>query len=810
MCPAEKTARYIPTDAVNAFALLFRGNPKIHYVRSEHGKYHQVDKPATTEDYLRHLRGLFPSLLISPIMPGGRCFFVGGDVDRHDPDNDTPVDVVALAKQIEALGLPLIVTRSKNGRGAWLWLFFKEPEGFNAAKGVQLMETYLDVLGLRTDANGKDTEIFPAQTDIAEGKSGNGVNLAMFGDEREAYGPDGERLDLTGFLKLANERAVWGCHVAMRDLDVTLLGHEVKGGILDATNKLNEEVALPGGVLRSLYQQALDRLSKAVRGNWRLTVNATTFVAGRVFASHALDVSEADIQNEIRKVARASQPSPENHSEFELDKLIETGWADGAARPYKILDLQEEHDIALQQIDALLHDEEMEVTQFKAVMYSAAKLDALEYDALRQRIARRLKMSAEDFDKHVDECKPKEEAEKDDLAGQAVIFEAIELWPEEVNGAQLLTDMSGIFEKYIHFPKRTDPDAVCTWTLGTHAFKSFDVFPKLGMTSRDENSGKSTVLKCLLRLVRSPFPGVAPTAAVLFRVIEGYDCPTLIIDEGDNSFYSKEMLDVLAILNSGQEKDLAFVSRNVPVGDGYQVRNFSTWAPMAYAMIGKPDRTLLSRSIEIRMLRAKAHEVPEKLPRLRFTPPIFEELRRKCARWAADNITKLSEVEIESTLINRAGDNWEPLLQMATLVGGVWPERIVTASTNYGDETNVKSDMHILLRDIRDIFKDWKVTRVPVAALVGCLNAKTESPWGSYGRLEKGLTANLLGRMLGGDGIVSKPIHLTEGEQTVFEGKGWPTADSTRVYVKADFEDLFERFLADDPEDRKPEPNPPF
>jgi hypothetical protein len=799
----ETAAKYIPTDSVNAFALLFRGNLTSHYVLSEHKKYHNVKGAASTVDYLRHLRRNYPSLLISPILPGGKCFLAALDLDRHG-DDDTPVDCVALAKQVTRLHLSLIVTRSKNGRGAWLWLFFKEAEGFDAATAIRLMSLYRDALELP-----KDTEMFPKQSDLDEGKTGNGANLPLFGEEREAYGPDGEVLDLTGFLRLATERASYGCVLALRDLDVGLPGSEetfhgsegeyrgraIKGGVLAAENKLNEEHALPGTVLRTLYQQFLDKLVHAPKGTWTLSLNATAFFSGRSFAAHALDATEADTKDEIRKAARIAR-TVRQHPDSELDNILEKAWKDGMAKPFKLLDPQEEHDIAFRQIDALLHDDSLEVTVPKAVMFSAAKLDKLEYDTLRQRIAKRLKMSTEGLDKHVNACRPKAETEEpDELQGTAVIFTDIEPWPEPVDGAKLLDGLSTIFARYIHFGKSTDADALALWTLGTHCFDAFDIFPRIGMTSREENSGKSTVLKVLLRLVRRPLPGICPTAAVIFRGIEVFGFPTLILDEGDNSFYADENRELLAILNSGHERDLAFVQRTV--GEEHTPRNFSTWAPMAYGMIGRPKRTLLSRSIEIRMLRAKADEVKEKLPRLRFTPPIFEELRRKCARWAADNVKTLAEVKVESSLINRAGDNWEPLLMMARLVEGTWPECTIVASQSYGDETAVKSDPHLLLRDIRNIFHTRKVESIAVGVLLADLLRQPESPWQ---RFDKGheLNVNILGRLLAEDGIVSKPRHLTKGQQQNFPNS--EKRASVRVYERADFEELFSRFLTGEPE----------
>ena len=793
MCPDEKLDKYIPTDEVNAFALFFRGNPDSHYVRHEDGGYHHRKQPAVTNDFLRHLRGQYPSILISFILPGGKCFVAAIEIDRHGTD-DPPVDMVELAVRVTDLRLSLVVTRSKNGKGAWLWLFFKEAEGFEAAEAIRLLEIYRDLLGFP-----KNIEIFPKQTELDEGKVGNGANLPLFGDEREAYGPRGERLDLRGFLRLAAERAVYGSILALRDLKLDPVARAKlndKGLLPAGVRPINDEWALPSSFIRLFYTQFIGKLANAPKGQWTITLNAAAYVAGRAFGAQVLDTPETEAKDEIRQAARRARPNKQEHSDFELDAAIEKAWSDGIRKPFTILNPQEEHDLARQRIDELLHND-LEVTRPKAVMFSAAKLYDLEYVTLRKKLAKRLDITVDALDEQVDRCQPRaDETEIDEMQGASVLFTDVEPWPETVDAAAMLDALSALFSRYVYFSKTTDADALALWTLGTYAFDAFDIFPRIGVTSREENSGKSTVLKVLLRLVRRPLPGVDPTPAVLFRSIEAFGHPTFLIDEGDNSLYGDESRELLGILNSGHERDMAFVQRTV--GDDHQPRNFSTWTPMAYGMIGRPKRTLFSRSIEMRMLRAKAGEVKEKLPRLRFTPPEFEELRRKATRWAADNLKKLGDAKVDSGLANRAGDNWEPLLMMAQLAGYSWIKRASVASQNYGDENVRKSHRHALLEDIRNIFHTRECERIPASVLLSDLLTQRERPWQ---RFDKGqpLNSDLLGKLLGEDNIRSLPRVLTRDEGGKFpEVK---TDRSVRFYELGQFEDLFARYLTGEAEE---------
>jgi hypothetical protein len=93
-----------------------------------------------------------------------------------------------------------------------------------------------------------------------------------------------------------------------------------------------------------------------------------------------------------------------------------------------------------------------------------------------------------------------------------------------------------------------------------------------------------------------------------------------------------------------------------------------------------PSRAMQSRCIVIPMRRATREEAA----RLEeFSEEHEEELTvfgRKYARWAAD-IPALPPCPKASTgLINRIWLNWRPLLQIAALAGGTWPERALAAA----------------------------------------------------------------------------------------------------------------------------------
>lgn len=194
------------SDLVVRFGRRFRGNPNRHHVRYRSGATAAKDYPLTFDDMARHLRGEWPSVLITPTDSDGKSFFGVIDIDRHNTPESC--DHAAIARQISELCLPLVVCRSTGGKGGWCVLFLREPEGFDSATVRQLLQLYAAQLGV------PNSEIFPKQD--STDNYGSPVNLPYFGTERIAFGHHGEQLSLDEFLNYADQQAVWGVIEAQR------------------------------------------------------------------------------------------------------------------------------------------------------------------------------------------------------------------------------------------------------------------------------------------------------------------------------------------------------------------------------------------------------------------------------------------------------------------------------------------------------------------------------------------------------------------------------------------------------------------
>ena len=95
----------------------------------------------------------------------------------------------------------------------------------------------------------------------------------------------------------------------------------------------------------------------------------------------------------------------------------------------------------------------------------------------------------------------------------------------------------------------------------------------------------------LTRLLPRVLSVAGITAAAIFRTVE-LARPTLLIDEADTFLQQND--ELRGVLNSGHRRGGNVVRL---LGDGHEPRQFSTFAPVAIAMIGKLPNTLADRSI---------------------------------------------------------------------------------------------------------------------------------------------------------------------------------------------------------------------
>ena len=405
-----------------------------------------------------------------------------------------------------------------------------------------------------------------------------------------------------------------------------------------------------------------------------------------------------------------------------------------------------------------------------------AKLGTLEYERERKEAAKRLNVRPSILDRLV--AAERHEFDDDEKQGRTLSLREPEPWPEPINGADLLGELSTAIRGHVVMPDWA-ADTVALWAAHTHLADCFGISPRLAIKSPEKGCGKTTLLDALSRIVVRPLPTANATAAAIFRVVEVHR-PTLLIDEADTFLSENE--ELRGILNSGHRQGGSVIRT---VGEDFEPRAFSTYAACAIALIGKLPGTIADRSVPIELRRRRADEPVEPF---RFDrTERLDRLARKLARWAADvaDCIRETDPDVPAGVFNRAADNWRPLLAIADAAGGEWPGRARRAvqyigAAAAGDEQSVRVT---LLSDIRATFRERRQDRLSSAELVEALVAIEGRQWAEW-KAGKPITANGLARVLAPFGIKPGTIRTSVG--------------TPKGYQLAQFEDAFVRYLPEE------------
>ena len=300
-----------------------------------------------------------------------------------------------------------------------------------------------------------------------------------------------------------------------------------------------------------------------------------------------------------------------------------------------------------------------------------------------------------------------------------------EPWPEAVNGEELFNLIHDNLTTHIILPTGAAV-AITLWTILTYCFDAFLILPILTLLSPEKRCGKTTLLLLLNGLVNNGRLSSNISPAAVYRIVEK-SAPTLLTDEADTFFKNNE--ELRGIYNSGHTREAAFIDRVNK--ETMEVERFSTWAPKAIAMIGKPKDTIFDRSIIVPMSRKKKGEVVQKKKLTHYNDST--SIRQKAKRWAMDNMKALERqvgVELPDLGNDRMTDNWTPLISITALIGADLLERskesMMLLSNVHAEDDSIGS---MLLEDIREIFQEVNSGRISSEDLVNKLVAIESRPW---------------------------------------------------------------------------------
>jgi putative DNA primase/helicase len=406
-----------------------------------------------------------------------------------------------------------------------------------------------------------------------------------------------------------------------------------------------------------------------------------------------------------------------------------------------------------------------------------AALDSVAYERRRRDEAKRLGIRTAALDKAVAAAREDQRRAADHLAE---LFPTVEPWATPVDGAALLESLEAAITRHVALAPAA-ATAVAAWIVHTYVFDVFNHTPRLLITSPAPRCGKSTLLELLRVTCRRPLLAANTSAAAVFRIIEAA-APSLLIDEADSFLATSE--ELRGILNAGFEAN-GRVLRVEEVQGDFRPRVFRCFAPVALAGIGRMPGTLEDRSIPIVLQRAEA-ELRARLKKLRApgAREALAELARQCARWAADNRERLALApDVPAALNDRQADIAVPLLSIADLAGGVWPDRLRRALlTLFGsDRDRAAVDLgSLLLADCHAIFAETGALRITSGDLASRLVGIETSPWAEIAA-GRPITPHRLAKLLAPFGI--RPATIRVGREI------------SKGYLRADFEAPWRRYL---------------
>ena len=359
--------------------------------------------------------------------------------------------------------------------------------------------------------------------------------------------------------------------------------------------------------------------------------------------------------------------------------------------------------------------------------------------------------------------------------------------PKAIDGAELLEEIETFIRRFVVFPSPASPRVLALWVIHTYAIPAADATPYLGIVSPTKRCGKSRLEEVLQLLARNSWKiDGAPSEATLFRKIEA-DTPALLLDEADALWAGGDVRTepLRAIFNSGNRRG-STVPRCVGEGKTQEVIDFSVFCPKALSGIKTtkwPD-TVLDRCFLISLRRRAAGEEIERL-RVRKIEPEAKLVREKVAAWAEANMAALTDAEPElpDELDDRAQDGAEPLLAIADLAGGRWPELAREALLELHGTREVEDDAWgiQLLADIHDAFGEDD--RLSGDELRDRLKEDSERPWASWGKGDTGITARALAGLLRDFDVKAKQL--------------WIDGANRRGFEREQFEDAWSRYLPD-------------
>ena len=331
------------------------------------------------------------------------------------------------------------------------------------------------------------------------------------------------------------------------------------------------------------------------------------------------------------------------------------------------------------------------------------------------------------------------------------------------------------------------------WCAHTWLMDCWDHAPRLLFISPEAGCGKTRALTVTKHLVPRPDHVADLTPAALYHSIDEAmerkgGRPTILFDEFDTVFGSAETgrirnEEMRRLINAGHDRNEKLARKM-----GKHVKLFRLYTPMALAgkmSVDDVPSTIRTRSVTIPMQRRRLED-KDKIERWirRIHEAEAEPIRWLLQCWAelihgyAIDYVGPDRPVLPNDIEDRDADVWEPLLAVAELAGGHWPERARVAAVAAVAADGVKATPSPgieLLADIAAVFNHRQVEAIHTTTLLAEL-ASMDQQW-------RRLDGKRLARTLHNYGLTQ-----TNKDQRI-DGK------VTKGYRREYFEDAWSRYL---------------
>jgi putative DNA primase/helicase len=352
----------------------------------------------------------------------------------------------------------------------------------------------------------------------------------------------------------------------------------------------------------------------------------------------------------------------------------------------------------------------------------------------------------------------------------------VEPWPEPVDTRALLSELETQFRRYIIVHREPVAVAITLWICFAWCHEIATYSPILVIQGGDTATAKTTASKVVALLTPRPYVVAEPRGATLYRLVDRYH-PTLIVDDADRLLPRRP--DLAHIVNVSWTRGTTIPRVNAR-GDIHHYDPFCSKLLNGIGLTAHLDRATQTRCITAELLPKLPNESVANF-RHAIRDERFLTLRRKLARWAADNMSVLANADpaMPEALGDRQQMNWELLFAIADLAGGDWAAKARGAATKLAHERDEPSQGKRLLAAFRSLFREHGglLTSRQVEQL---LTADGDSEWANY----KGHPINKweIASLLKPYGIAPSVIHP--------RGRA-----ADRGYSESQFETVFRHYL---------------